>query len=98
MKNNWELPHILTVKSSAGAGKTYRLALRYLQLLAIDKFIESPVKNHISNIVAITFTNKAAAEMRLRIIDWMKRIILDIPFEHSSRKPVLSILAHYDAG
>ena len=93
MKNNWELPHILTVKSSAGAGKTYRLALRYLQLLAIDKFIESPVKNHISNIVAITFTNKAAAEMRLRIIDWMKRIILDIPFEHSSRKPIDEILS-----
>jgi ATP-dependent exoDNAse (exonuclease V) beta subunit len=85
-------PHILIVKSSAGAGKTYNLALRYLQLLLQDKIAGSPVKTHISNIVAITFTNKAAHEMRFRIIEWMKRIILDLPFEGSSSRPIDEIL------
>jgi ATP-dependent helicase/nuclease subunit A len=88
----WTLPHIVTVRSSAGSGKTYNLALRYLQLLLRDKITGSPNKNRISNIVAITFTNKAAAEMRSRIIDWMKRIILDLPFENSTNKPIDELL------
>jgi ATP-dependent exoDNAse (exonuclease V) beta subunit len=92
------LPHILILKSSAGAGKTYNLALRYLQLLLLDKTIPSPVKTHVSNIVAITFTNKAAAEMRSRIIEWMKRIILDLPFENTSRKPIDEIIESLNAG
>ncbi|MCX5811433.1 MAG: UvrD-helicase domain-containing protein [Proteobacteria bacterium] len=91
-ENNRALSHILIVKSSAGAGKTYNLALRYLQLLLQDKITDSPIKTHISNIVAITFTNKAAHEMRSRIIEWMKRIILDLPFEGSSGRPIDEIL------
>jgi len=90
--------HILILKSSAGAGKTYNLALRYLQLLLLDKIAPSPIKTHISNIVAITFTNKAAAEMRSRIIDWMKRIILDIPFEGTQRRPVDEIMERLGSG
>jgi ATP-dependent helicase/nuclease subunit A len=90
--NSPDTPQIITVKSSAGAGKTYNLALRYLQLLVADTLTGAPTRNHISNIVAITFTNKAAAEMRARIIDWMKRIILDIPFENSARKPIEEIM------
>lgn len=92
------LPHILIVKSSAGAGKTYNLALKYLQLLLLDKITPSPIKTHISNIVAITFTNKAAAEMRSRIIDWMKKIILDIPFEGTQRKPIDEIMESLESG
>ncbi|MCX5807927.1 MAG: UvrD-helicase domain-containing protein [Proteobacteria bacterium] len=98
IKNDWMLPHILIVKSSAGAGKTYNLALRYLQLLLLDKITPSPIKTHISNIVAITFTNKAAAEMRSRIIDWMKRIILDIPFEGTQRRPIDEIMERLGSG
>jgi ATP-dependent helicase/nuclease subunit A len=84
-----QFPHLVTVKSSAGAGKTYNLALRYLQLLTNDR---QASKCHISNIVAITFTNKAASEMRSRIIDWMKRIILDLPFRNSPAKPIDEII------
>jgi ATP-dependent helicase/nuclease subunit A len=93
MDPDWELPHIVTVKSSAGAGKTYNLALRYLQLLTFGRTAGQPAeRSHICNIVAITFTNKAAAEMRSRIIDWMKRIILDLPFTGSPLRPIDQII------
>jgi ATP-dependent helicase/nuclease subunit A len=96
--NKWTLPHIVTVRSSAGSGKTYNLALRYLQLLVIDEIAGLPARSGVSNIVAITFTNKAAAEMRSRIIDWMKRIILDLPFESSTGKPLDELLTAAKSG
>ena len=86
-----DTPQIITVRSSAGAGKTYNLAQRYLRLLVMDQAAGRGPKNHIPNIVALTFTNKAAAEMRGRIIDWMKRIILDIPLKGSARTPLEEI-------
>ncbi len=62
------------VEASAGSGKTYALAKRYVQLLL------NPALNHdhtsIRNILAITFTNKAAFEMKARILDFLKRIAL----------------------
>ena len=92
MENDQLLPQIITVKSSAGAGKTYKLAQHYIALLVIDALSGKTTKNHIANLVAITFTNKAAQEMRGRIIDWMKRIILDVPFEKASRTSLDDIL------
>lgn len=85
-------PRIITVRSSAGSGKTYRLAEHYLKVLLTSALYDSPLQTRMANIVAITFTNKASQEMRSRIIDWMKRIILDMPFENSSVKPLDAIM------
>ena len=52
----------LTVyKASAGSGKTFRLAVEYIKLL-----VENPTCYR--NILAVTFTNKATEEMKMRIL------------------------------
>lgn len=52
----------LTVyKASAGSGKTFRLATEYIKLL-----IRNPLG--FRNILAVTFTNKATEEMKMRIV------------------------------
>ena len=52
----------LTVyKASAGSGKTFTLAVEYLKLL-----IEDP--SSYRHILAVTFTNKASEEMKMRIL------------------------------
>ncbi len=53
--------------SSAGAGKTHALVKHYLQLALKD-----PDPAAYSHILALTFTNKAAAEMRERIISYLE--------------------------
>lgn len=56
------------LKASAGTGKTYRLALEYLvSLLEGEK---------IKDIVIMTFTKKAAGEIRNRIIDFLRELSL----------------------
>ena len=52
----------LTVfKASAGSGKTFTLAVEYIKLL-----IENPL--YYRHILAVTFTNKATEEMKMRIL------------------------------
>ncbi|MCK9274042.1 MAG: UvrD-helicase domain-containing protein [Syntrophales bacterium] len=53
------------VESPAGAGKTLLLTTRFVKLLTLVK--------HPSDILALTFTEKAAQEMKGRVIDSMKR-------------------------
>ena len=85
-------PQIVIVRSSAGSGKTYRLAEHYLKVLLAGALADATLQTRMANIVAITFTNKAAQEMRARILDWMKRIILDLPFDNSPVKPLDAIM------
>ena len=52
----------LTVyKASAGSGKTFTLATEYIRLI-----VENPTSYR--NILAVTFTNKATEEMKMRIL------------------------------
>ena len=63
----------LTVyKASAGSGKTFTLAVEYIKLL---------VKNPTSyrNILAVTFTNKATEEMKMRILSQLYGIWKQLP-------------------
>lgn len=48
--------------ASAGSGKTYTIAMRF-----IDMLIDNP--NDYQHILAVTFTNKATAEMMGRIVE-----------------------------
>ena len=60
---------LCVLNASAGSGKTFQLVLEYLSILLAP---ETP--NKYKGIVAITFTNKASAEMKTRIIDALFRI------------------------
>jgi len=56
-------------KASAGSGKTYTLANDYLSL-ALSSDLDAKYKN----ILAITFTNKAAYEMKHRVMEYLQNI------------------------
>ncbi|MGM0623739.1 MAG: UvrD-helicase domain-containing protein, partial [Campylobacterota bacterium] len=53
-------------EASAGSGKTFQLTIRYLALLFLDQSPES--------ILTVTFTKKAAAQMRERIINTLTNL------------------------
>lgn len=50
--------------AAAGAGKTYTLVKKYLVTL-----LNATFKDGYKNILAITFTNKAVAEMKTRVLE-----------------------------
>jgi len=56
------MPPLKIYKASAGSGKTFALTMEYLKLL----FSQKGIHRHI---LAVTFTNKAAGEMKHRILD-----------------------------
>ena len=58
-----QLPSFIVYRSSAGSGKTYSLVRQYLTLALKD-----PNPAAYMRILAITFTNNAAAEMKDRIV------------------------------
>ena len=63
-------PHLILLRASAGSGKTYALAERFVQFILSEKIPQ----NHLRNILAITFSNNAAKEMKERILSWLKEI------------------------
>ena len=63
----------LTVyKASAGSGKTFTLATEYISLL-----VEDPMNYR--TILAVTFTNKATEEMKMRILSQLYGIWKQLP-------------------
>ncbi|MBF0531486.1 MAG: UvrD-helicase domain-containing protein [Candidatus Omnitrophica bacterium] len=69
-----ESPEVLVVEASAGSGKTYALAKRYVQLLLRNAAAGDPIPYQ--DILAVTFTNKAAFEMKERIFLFLKQLAL----------------------
>lgn len=57
--------NFVVYKSSAGSGKTFTLVKEYLKLALYD---EKKLAFNFKKILAVTFTNKAAAEMKQRVI------------------------------
>ena len=53
------------MKASAGSGKTFSLTREYIRLLLSHRDDQYPAHG---KILAVTFTNKATAEMKARII------------------------------
>lgn len=60
----------LIVNASAGSGKTYNLVRNYLRLL----LSENDDRAEISQIMAMTFTNKASIEMKSRIMSDLNKL------------------------
>ncbi len=56
--------------ASAGSGKTFQLVVQYLSLC-----LASPQPDFYQRVLAITFTNKAAAEMKERILATLDRMV-----------------------
>lgn len=86
----FQFPQVYKVEASAGSGKTYALAKRYIQLLINPKL--KPQEIPINAILAITFTNKAAIEMKERILEFLKKIALDKFKDPEEKEDILSSL------
>ncbi|MFW5432542.1 MAG: UvrD-helicase domain-containing protein [Methylophilaceae bacterium] len=85
-------PDSFIVEAPAGAGKTELLTQRFLKLL---ETVDSP-----EEIIAITFTNKAASEMKSRIMDSLQMAatgkmseLSDLPHKQTTFKLGLTVLA-----
>lgn len=64
--------HFTVYKSSAGSGKTFTLVKEYLKIALGTETADS-----YRYILAITFTNKAASEMKDRVLDALKSLSAD---------------------
>ena len=81
--------------ASAGSGKTFTLVKEYLKAL-----FSSYNKDKYKNILAVTFTNKAVAEMKGRILENLKGfatpeiLLLDVPKELKDQQQMFTAIAH----
>lgn len=81
----FQFPEVRVVEASAGSGKTFALAKRYVQLvLGVSpaglgsQCLEAAASREpsIRSILAITFMKKASFEMKQRILSFLKKIAL----------------------
>jgi len=81
--------HRIAVMASAGTGKTYALVENYLRaLLGLDG---TGVKKRPNEILALTFTEKAAYEMRLRITRQLASLLSDTLEDHVLEREAIDL-------
>ena len=69
------MEHSLTIyKASAGSGKTFALAVEY-----ITGLLEPHAEREFEHTLAVTFTNKATAEMKNRILETLYGLKMKLP-------------------
>ncbi len=81
--------NFIVCRASAGSGKTFKLVNEYLKLCLL-----SDSKFKFGKILAITFTNKAAAEMKERIIEHL-RILASSPDEKNYSGELIRLYAEF---
>lgn len=84
-----DYPQLLVYKASAGSGKTFTLALHYIKQL-----VEDPTAYR--HILAVTFTNKATAEMKNRILEQLYGLGHGLPTSESYLKELKKTCALSD--
>ena len=57
-------------RSSAGSGKTFTLVKEYIKIAILGDGVNFR-PNYFKHILAVTFTNKAASEMKTRVFDFL---------------------------
>lgn len=79
-----KLSSYTAINASAGSGKTYTLVQRIIMIC-----LSYPHKNDaIKHILALTFTNKAANEMKKRLIEWLEKFTKDSYAEDEDLKNI----------
>ena len=76
---------LVVYKSSAGSGKTTTLVNEYLKIT-----LRQP--HQFSHVLAVTFTNNAANEMKSRILESLEKISAGLAWEEGELQDVLSDL------
>ena len=71
------------INSSAGSGKTFNLAIEY-----ICRLLRSNDDEHFKAMLALTFTNKASAEMKDRILIYLSDL------KHQRNKIIQEIISN----
>ena len=66
------MKNFVVYRSSAGSGKTFTLVKEYLRLALHD---DKKLHYNYKRILAVTFTNKAAAEMKSRVLGALNEVI-----------------------
>jgi len=88
------IPPLKILKASAGSGKTFNLTAHYLSLLFSGE-------NKYREILAITFTNKATAEMKGRILKVLEMMATGDGLQHDAatgyREILLEAYPQWDA-
>ncbi len=74
------------ITASAGTGKTYRLALEYVRIVLHHHNVEG---FSLDNILVLTFTRKATAEIRERIVEHLELLCNHSPEKEKDRRNLI---------